>query len=921
MSNSELLLSAKQAAAYDESVLGGKATNMAWLSRNDFPVPDWSVVTTEGFRQQLKANGLYDWIKEQLQGLDADSPELTPRATEIREKIMGTTLLVEIAVAVEQWLQGIEKWEELFFAVRSSAVGEDSAHASFAGQMDSFLFQKGREAIAQSIINVFASAFTERAIRYRLSHGISIVDIEAAVIVQLMVEGQVSGVCFTAHPVNGRRDLALVSATYGTGEGIVSGECNTDEFHIGLYDDKYDEQINEKDQQIIFDKDKGIGTITIPVEAELQNKACLKPGQVKQVANMCARIAECQGSPQDIEWTIQDNKVFVLQTRPVTSLPPPVRQRGEEVVWDNSNIQESYCGVTTPLTFSYASRAYWIVYEETSRLVGNSEQKIKEYEPIFKNLLGLINGRVYYNINNWYRGLTGLPSFSTNKKDMERMMGLQDSVDLVQDSELDTLGKLKKLPYVMKMIFRLLFEFYRIDKSVANFRAMFDEQYKSIQRERLPSLEMSELIALTEKLDNNLLRKWVAPIINDFYVMMMNGKVARKLEKTSIENPVIVQNNLMSGEEGIESTEPTKFLLRMCDKVRATGGLQELIDATDNNKLLDAIQVKYPSFYASCQEYIELYGDRCIGELKLESITLRQDASFLFAVLRNFLNRDDLTIDTLNANEMKFRADAETEAFTAIKKELGGRALKGFKKDLAKLRDAVRNRENMRLARTRMFGLYRDIYVEIGNQLAFHGVLEEGRDIFYISVEELELYMQGRSIQSQLKPLVASRKAEYEEYEKPEYEPPHHFSTWGGVYHHNNYEYLGGVEIDEDSDVLTGIGCYPGVVEQPVRLIFSPDDELDLNGQILCTVRTDPGWAPLFPTAGGILVERGSTLSHSAVVARELGIPAVVNIPGITKILSNGENVKMDGSKGTITRLDVEAEATDEQEEVQETAE
>lgn len=182
--------------------------------------------------------------------------------------------------------------------------------------------------------------------------------------------------------------------------------------------------------------------------------------------------------------------------------------------------------------------------------------------------------------------------------------------------------------------------------------------------------------------------------------------------------------------------------------------------------------------------------------------------------------------------------------------------------------------------------------------------------------------MQGRSIQSQLKPLVASRKAEYEEYEKPEYEPPHHFSTWGAVYHHNNYEYLGGIEVDEDSDVLTGIGCYPGIVEKPVRLIFSPDDELDLDGQILCTVRTDPGWAPLFPTAGGILVERGSTLSHSAVVARELGIPAVVNIPGITKILSDGENVKMDGSKGTITRLDVEDTGNrDAQDDSQETAE
>ncbi|MFN3587457.1 MAG: PEP-utilizing enzyme, partial [Moraxellaceae bacterium] len=212
-----------------------------------------------------------------------------------------------------------------------------------------------------------------------------------------------------------------------------------------------------------------------------------------------------------------------------------------------------------------------------------------------------------------------------------------------------------------------------------------------------------------------------------------------------------------------------------------------------------------------------------------------------------------------------------------------------------------RNRENMRLARTRLFGLYRDLFLEIGRQFASDGLLESPRDIFYLSLDELYAWHDGRAVQTQLQPLVAARRAEYAGYEAQDL--PHHFWTWGMVYHHNAYAYPHVAPAVSSDGELAGTGCYPGVVEERVRLIFSPADELSLNGQILCTVRTDPGWAPLFPTAGGILVERGSTLSHSAVVARELGIPAIVGIPGLTTALRNGERVRMNGSTGRIERL------------------
>lgn len=215
----------------------------------------------------------------------------------------------------------------------------------------------------------------------------------------------------------------------------------------------------------------------------------------------------------------------------------------------------------------------------------------------------------------------------------------------------------------------------------------------------------------------------------------------------------------------------------------------------------------------------------------------------------------------------------------------------------------------MRLARTRLVGLYRDIYMEIGRQMAFYGLLDDPTDILYITVEELYAYYDGRSVQADWRPLVKARRDEYASYEAEDL--PHHFWTWGAVYHHNAYAYPFAEKtaaIEANSATLKGIGCYPGIVEKPIRLIFSPKDELSVDGQILCTVRTDPGWAPLFPTAGGILVERGSTLSHSAVVARELGIPAIVGVPGLTKIVKDRELIRMNGSTGIVERLDQAAE-------------
>lgn len=894
-----VLHSQEEALALAPERLGGKAANLAWLTREGLPVPRWWVVDTEAFRRLLDSNALRPFIEGELRILHraTGNTDIEGVAARIRERILAATLPPEL----EQALGALAEAHDGYWAVRSSVQGEDAEGASFAGQMDSYLFQRGIDALRQSVLQVAASAFNTRALLYRKARGIPLTDIRTAVILQEMVDGEVSGVMFTAHPVTGSRRHALISAAWGVGEGIVAGICNTDEFTVGLFDDTIQRTLADKDVAVVFAQGAGRGTVEVEVSASLRHESTLSDAQVLALRDMGRRIARLRRFPQDIEWTLRGGAIHILQTRPVTSLPAPAQPVDRRVVFDNSNIQESYCGVTTPLTFSFANRAYATVYEQTMRVLGVSEGVIEAHRDMLDNMLGLVHGRVYYNINNWYRGLLLLPGFRANKADMERMMGLTDPVDLVQDREYTLAEKLARLPQMLRALFHLVRGFRRMPRLVADFRALFESATAQVPRDELHTLTPGQLIEEARRLERELMRRWTTPIINDFYVMMMNGRVHRALVAAGFEQPSVLQNNLLSGEEGIESTEPTKFLLGLCAYARTQPALRALIQEGDNATLLGRVQVQDPRFHARCLEYIARYGDRTIGELKLESVTLRQDPSFLFAVLKNYLARDDLTPETLTAREAQFRASAEAEAFAAIRARSGGRALRRFRQHLARLRDAIRNRENMRLARTRLFGIYRDLYLEIGRQFAFDGLLADARDIFYLTVDELYAWYDGRAVQTDLKSLVAARRAEYAAYEDAEL--PHHFWAWGMVYHHNAYAYPHAKAAPVDGD-LRGTGCYPGVVEEKVRLIFSPEDELSLDGQILCTVRTDPGWAPLFPTAGGLLVERGSTLSHSAVVARELGIPAIVGIPDITRLLRDGERVRMDGAAGTIVRME-----------------
>ncbi len=898
----EIIYSAHAMAAGEDRI-GGKSMGLARLSSVDAPVPPWFAVPMEFFRSHISGQALSQLLDESL----ARMASLDPTMGESLKTIQVECRKIQAAI-VEEPLSGAltHQIEESLppispgpFAVRSSMVGEDSDDHSFAGQLDSFLFQGSVQDVCDSIKKCWASAFGDRSVAYHLRSGLSILDIRVGVVVQRMIDGDVSGVMFTANPMTGHRDQSLITAAWGQGEGIVSGLCNTDEFIWAHGNEELSATVADKDIMVTR-APSGVGTVEEEINSDKRSSRCLSEDEVQLIGAEGMRVADAFGKPQDIEWTIEKGQLFFVQSRPITALPAEPNTDGPRVVWDNSNIQESYCGVTTPLTFSYAVRGYESAYRQTMEAMRVPQKEIEEARPMLKNLLGLIRGRVYYNINNWYRGLLALPNFGTNKSEMEKMMGLEDPVDLVEDTVLTLGEKLARLPRMLKTLLIMLREFRRLPITVPAFLGNFDRVYKTVDRDNLKQMTFSQLMELNEVLRVEIQENWHTPIVNDFYVMMTNGSLRRLVTNTGVDNPISVQNNLLAGEDGIESTEPTHFLMRLSKEARLDEGLASLVQNGEPLESLAGIREGYPAFAAKIDEYIERYGDRVMGELKLETITLRENPSFVIEVMRNYIVRPDLDPDLLRAKEKELRSNAEA----LVRSRIGWLGRRRFASAARKAREAVKNRENMRLTRTRAFGLSRDIYRALGERLFEAGKLDDGRDIFYITVDEIEAYHEGRSINTSLAPLVQARKEEFASYEHQDL--PHHFETVGPVYHGNQYKYEGAIEFDLNANSLKGTGCYPGVVESPIRLIFSPEDELSLNGKILCTVRTDPGWAPLFPTASGILVERGSTLSHSAVVARELGIPAIVGVPGLTSILSDAENIRMNGETGVVDRLDLE---------------
>jgi pyruvate,water dikinase len=451
----------------------------------------------------------------------------------------------------------------------------------------------------------------------------------------------------------------------------------------------------------------------------------------------------------------------------------------------------------------------------------------------------------------------------------------------------------------------LLLNHYLLPRKIMRFYQRLKEAL-DLQAD-LSVMDAGGLAAHYHGLERKLLTRWDAPLLNDFFAMIFYG-VLRSLSSKWCQDPEeSLQNDLLAGEGGMVSAEPAQRVRQMAQMIQDDREFSQLLVEGDR-QAIDANIAQKPAFQAAFTAYLEKFGDRCLDELKLESATLHDDPLLLLRSIGQFARRlAAREAQEVGSVEADIRAAAEARVATALHRHPFRRLI--FHWVLKHTRVRVRDRENLRFERTRLFGRVRRVFIELGKRLYAEDLLDHPRDIFYLEVDEVWGFVEGTIVTTDIKALVRLRKQEFARFEQME-APADRFETFGMVYQGNAFASTEKTAEVADGD-LKGMGCCPGVVRGPVRVISDPRHAVLKAGEILVAERTDPGWIMLFPAASGILVERGSLLSHSAIVAREMGIPAIVSVAGITRILVDGEWVELDGSTGVIRRIAPEREQTD----------
>jgi phosphohistidine swiveling domain-containing protein len=809
---------------------------------------------------------------------------------------------------------------DALLAVRSSGLEEDSTEHSFAGQFESFLYQRGEEQVLDALRRCWASAGSARIAAYRRAAGMDGVPARMGVVIQRMVDSEAAGVAFSRDPLRpAERSTVVIESVWGQGEGLVGGTLDADRFEVNRDTLAVSTTIASKTDALL--QDPAGGTRAVALDDTRRQQPSLTDEQAREVARMAVRLETDFGAPQDAEWAFADGVLWILQTRPITTLPPqalfdPHVNGSQPVIWDNSNIIESFAGVTTPLTFTHVSRCYREVYLQFCRFMRVPDDVIDAHEPMFRNMLGLIRGRVYYNLLNWYQLLSLFPGAPRNKGFMETMMGVQQSLtpelaalfEPLQREQAPSRGR-----YVA-MIVHALYRFARVQRDIEAFMGNIARVYGPLERADLHVLSLAEQIALYRRLEEEVLKRWTAPIVSDTRCMVAFGLLkdltARWVATASTTVPDdagALQNDLLCGEGDMKSTEPTRLLMRIAERVdQGDPNVRERFLAEPPERAWGSLQSGFaPELRAMFDDFLERYGFRCADELKLEEPDLHDDPRFIITSVQSYVRLGRYSVAEMEARESQIRSGAEArvlDALTGIRRWV-------FFRVLGWARTAVRDRELLRFERTRTFGITRRLFRGMGANLTKLGVLDDEQDVFYLTLDELMAFHEGRFV-GDCRTLVALRRREFDEYRRTP-PPPDRFVTHGAAGAAARYPLLliandlqQEPEADADPNVLRGTACSPGIVEGIIRVALRLEDTEGMQGEILVTERTDPGWVPVFPSCGGLIIERGSLLSHSAVVARELGIPTIVGVAGHpTRRLKSGQRVRMDAGKGEVRIL------------------
>ncbi|MFJ7965351.1 phosphoenolpyruvate synthase [Streptomyces sp. NPDC096324] len=877
---------------------GGKGKNLHTLTASGFQVPRWSIIGLDVFAEFSRGSGLDGHLKRLL----VDGWE--PKAGRIAAEIAG---LIEAAPLDDRLTDAIGLAYGLAgggaVAVRSSGAQEDGARHSFAGQFDSFLNVRGLDEVVAHVRRCWASAFCERSLRYRARHGLAIDTGGVAVIVQRMVAAELSGVLFTADPASGRADRYVVSAVHGLGEGLVSGAVDADTVVLdAVTGEPLTTVIGDKQER--YDAGSGPGCQVSPVADEDRDRPALTAAQLARLHAAGRRVTARYDAPQDIEWAIDDDALWILQSRPVTTLAPAAGASAEPEqnvrLWDNSNIIESFSGVVSPLTFSFAADTYAKVYDSYARALGVRGERLREVREWTPYLLGHVHGRVYYNLFHWYRMVRLAPLYPLNRRVLEKSLGVAESIS---DELADTLHPFTPRPGLRGQVARLtrtvIFagRFLTIRKSVDTFHRDFYRAYTVFNNVDYDALPGDETYRRFRRLQRELIEKWGPMQTLDATILLSVGLLALLTRRWLPEAPEWFTWAAAAPGGAVESAEPVWALRELAAQARADAGILALLERTPDPEARQALlDAGYTGFLRSVDAYIADYGYRSPDELKLEVPDLRENPAGVFTLLRDVLPEPgDGEVGGGGAPDRGGEADAYLDEHLSRPRRLVYERVRG------KARTALADRERLRFCRTRAFGAAKRMLRALGRDLARAGAIDTWDDVFFLRLEEIQGAYEGMIAHTELRDLVVLRRRQ--QAADSALHAPSRFTTRGAPYWWGNLEragWGGGPATPSGARELSGVPCCPGVAEGPAVVTDTPRD---VGGGVLLTYRTDPGWVTALSSAAALVIERGSPLTHVAVVARELNIPTVVQVKGATTEIRTGARLRVDGAAGTVIVL------------------
>ncbi|MFD4694346.1 rifamycin-inactivating phosphotransferase [Streptomyces sp. NPDC058463] len=847
------------------AVVGGKGAHLGGLSRIEgIRVPGGFCVTTDAFRRVMAEEPSIDDRLDQLSRLSPDDREgIRTLSAQIRRAIEEVPVPGDLAAAVTGALARLD--ERAAYAVRSSATAEDLPTASFAGQQDTYLNVVGPEAILQHISRCWASLFTERAVTYRRRNGIDHRTVDMAVVVQQMAFPHASGILFTADPVTGNRKVATVDAGFGLGEALVSGLVNPDVFKVR--DDEVVAKVIAAKQRAVHALPHG-GTQEVAIDSHQQEQPALTDAQVVRLVQLGRRIEAHFGCPQDIEWCLVDDGFQIVQSRPITTLfPIPEADDQENHVYVSVGHGQMMTDPMKPLGFSMWQLTAMVQMHEaggrlfvdvTRRLASPTSRAglldaIGKGDPLIRDALETVLDRDGF--------VPSLPDASPGGRPAG---GAPAPIET--DPAIVT-GLIERSQASVAALER--------DIRTKTGPALFDFLLEAFEEHKRVLGDPLNLQAIMAGMDatwwlNDKLQEWLG-------------------EKNAADTLTLSAPDNITSEMGLA-------LLDVADVIRPHPEVVAFLQGVEDEDFLDEL-AKLPGGAEArdaIESYLDRYGMRCVGEIDITRPRWRERPTTLVPVIL-----DNVRIFEPGAAERRFeqgrhKAQEKEQDVLSRLRALpdGDRKADETKRMIDRVRTFIGYREYPKYGIVSRYFVYKQALMREAERLVQAGVLHEKEDIFSLTFQELHDVVRSNQVDDQL---IRQRNEAFQSYHA--LTPPRVITSDGeavtGAYRRD----------DVPEGALVGLPVSAGTVEGRARVILDMA-EADLEaGDILVTTFTDPSWSPLFVGIAGLVTEVGGLMTHGAVIAREYGLPAVVGVEQATRLIRDGQRIRVHGTDGYIEIL------------------